>query len=372
MASGRLPVRTVVLTAAVLGLMALPVSGDDLRALVAGPGAPDGSSAAAETTSGLAPTPVHVPDRAPSPEATAPLTGVELDGERAARLDGRAAAIVKIPNNERAHPHTGLEQADVVYEQEIEGGTTRFAAVFHSRHPELVGNVRSARPVDIPLVAPYRGVFLYAGARREVLDLIAAADLVTVGAGGPGYVLDPSRRPPHHLYSRLREAVAAREAPAPPAKPWRFATDRPRDGWGLDGPVRVLMSPVAATTWAYDPEAGVFRRRQNGRPHEVTGPGRIGAANVVLLDVPVHGRDSAGAPAYELSGAGDALLLRDGRAHRIGWSKVREDAHLRLEDREHRAVLRPGPTWILLTHDGVVADLAAQLAPPAATDRRAR
>ncbi len=295
------------------------------------------------------------------PSPTAPLTGVELDDEEAEELEQRPAAIVKIPNNERAHPHTGLEHADVVYEQETEGGTTRFAAVFHSTHPDVVGNIRSARPVDISLVAPYEGVFVYAGARGEVLQMIEAAELTSVGAGGPGYFTQAHRNAPHHLYSRLPEAVAERDAPAPPAKPWSFSQDPPAGGHRLTEPLRVLMSSIAATTWEYDEDAGVFRRLQNDRPHEVTGPERIGASNVVILDVTVTSRDSAGAPVYRMEDQGDALLLRDGRLYEIGWEKPDVRAHLRLVDATHDARLRPGSTWVLLTYDGRVDELLEQV-----------
>jgi hypothetical protein len=293
--------------------------------------------------------------RATAP-SVAPLTGVEVPGAELATLEQRPAAVVKIPNNAEARPHTGIEDADVVYEQETEGGTTRFAAVFHSRIPDVVGNVRSARFVDVALVKPYGAVFVYAGARGEVLDRIEAADLVTVGAGGPGYFTDtPRRQAPHHLYTRLAEAIAERpEAEPVPPSPWRFEAEPPQDGHPVEDGLRIVMSPIAATGWEYDEDAGVFRRLQNDRPHEVTGAGRIGAANVVLLDVEVPERDSHGAPVYDLDGDGAALLLRDGAAYEIAWAKDGDAGPLELVDGDHRAALRPGPTWVMLTYDGTI------------------
>jgi hypothetical protein len=293
---------------------------------------------------------------------TAPLTGVEITGERLAALERQPAAVVKIPNNAEARPHTGIEHADIVYEQETEGGTTRFAAVFHSRIPDVVGNIRSARFVDVDLVAPYDAVFVYAGARGEVLEEIEAADLVSVGAGGPGYFTRPERRAPHHLYSRLPEAIAERpEAGSPRPVAWDIDEEPPPGGVTVDGRVRVLMSPIAATSWEYDADHGLFRRFQNDLPHRVTGPDRIGAANVVLLDIEVPERDSHDAPVYDLDGGGEALLLRDGRAYEIGWAKSGTAGQLELRDGVRPATLAPGPTWVVLTYDGTLDDVVDDL-----------
>ena len=48
-----------------------------------------------------------------------------------ATTQNRPALVVKIDNHPEARPQTGLNQADVVYEEEVEG-ITRFFAVFQS------------------------------------------------------------------------------------------------------------------------------------------------------------------------------------------------------------------------------------------------
>lgn len=289
------------------------------------------------------------------PLGTAALTGVDVfDRGELDRLESRPAVVVKMPNDPHARPHTGIERADVVYEQETEGGVTRFAAVFHSDYPEVVGNVRSGRAVDVHLVAPYRGLMVYSGARASVQAQIDAAGLTRVTEGGAGFYRDGSRRAPHNLYTRLPEAAASREVgPAEPS-PWRFDDQPPDGGREITGRVSIPVTRSATTGWDYDEDAGAFRRLQDGAPHTVTGDGRIGAANVVVLDVPVTGRDSHGAPVYAPEGSGAALLLRDGRAFDIGWSKGDRDAHLELVDGADEATLSPGPTWVLLTYDGAL------------------
>jgi hypothetical protein len=302
------------------------------------------------------PEPESEPEPEPEPEPTegAPLTGAPITDEVAAAIAERPAFLAKIPNDPAARPQTGLDRADVVYEQETEAGITRFVAVFHSDLPDVVGNIRSARLVDPAIASPYRGVMAYSGARQEVRNLVSAAGLTTVTEGGAGFFRDGARRAPHNLYLRPHQTLASRSAtPASPA-PWTFDAEPPVGGSAITGRVSVPVSRSATTGWEYDAEAEVFRRYQNGNYHAVTGDGAIGAANVVLLDVAVTGRDSHGAPIYDLTGERAAKLLRDGRAYDIRWSKAGRDAPLELVDGADAAVLKPGPTWIVLTYGGAI------------------
>jgi hypothetical protein len=227
-------------------------------------------------------------------------------------------------------------------------------AVFHSDLPDVVGNIRSARLVDPSIVAPYRGIMAFSGARAEVRSAVSAAGLTTVTEGGAGFFRDSARRAPHNLYLRPHQAIASRQAPPAEPAPWTFDAEAPSGGTAVTDRVSVPVSRSATVGWEYDADAGVFRRYQNGNYHSVTGSDAIGAANVVLLDVAVAGRDSHGAPIYDLTGSRAAKLLRDGRSYDIRWSKAGRDAPLELLDGADAAHLKPGPTWIVLTYGGVI------------------
>src|SRR5687768_5936873 len=77
------------------------------------------------------------------------LTGLAADPAKLAR----PALIVKLDNAPKGQPQAGILQADVVVEEGVEGGITRFAAIFHSQDSEEVGPVRSARSADIAIAS---------------------------------------------------------------------------------------------------------------------------------------------------------------------------------------------------------------------------
>src|SRR6202023_2878882 len=111
-----------------------------------------------------------------------------------------------IDNAPRARPQIGLVQADVVVEEQVEGGVTRFAAIFQSQDVSRVGPVRSARSTDIALVANLdRPLFAYSGANARFLQLVHAAPLVDVGVDAdPGiYARDFTRPSPYNLFSNI-------------------------------------------------------------------------------------------------------------------------------------------------------------------------
>lgn len=292
------------------------------------------------------------PEPEPQPQAHL-LTGEDTD-----EVPERPALLIKVSNSPEARPHTGLEAADVVFEELTEGGVTRFLAVFHSQLPEVVGPIRSARPVDVQLMSGFdRPGFAYSGAREEVRALLAEAPAATITEGAPGFFRDDgtyASHPvaPHDLFLETEPGLAAViDAGALPLahQGWVFSALAPSVAAAPGEEIEVEMSPSFRTGWTYDEVDGLYRRSQNGAPSEVTGTGRIGAANVVVLDTR-HFTSDSGYPETDVLGEGEALVLRDGRRYPARWSKpTASDPLLVLTpDGTTTFPFAPGPTWILL------------------------
>lgn len=309
-----------------------------------------------EPTPTPSPTPRPSPSPSPSPVAgpPAPLTGVPVDDESVLQ---RPPVIVKIENSPAARPQSGLADADVVYEELVEGGVTRFLSVFHSTTPETVGPIRSARFVDADVAPAFRALFVFSGARDEVTAALRRADLVLQGEDGTTLYREPSRSAPHNLYATgesLFDKASSAEPLRPPTVPWVF-DEEPPDGGRLGADIEIRMSNASRSGWSYDRPTGTYRRAQNGTPFEVTGARRVGAANVVIVGVTVANRgccDTSGSPYVETVavGEGRAVILRDGRIYEATWRKPAPDDHIEflLPDGEPFP-LAPGPSWIHLT-----------------------
>src|SRR5215831_18831294 len=138
---------------------------------------------------------------APSPSATGPVRSLNR------------VLAVKIDNIVNARPQTGLNHADIVYVLPVEGGLSRFLAIFSSDYPPVIGPVRSAREDDLPLLRQFgRPGFAYSGAAPHLLPFIARARVVNL-YDTPAYFRDGSRVAPHNLYAYTR-TLRAEEAGA--------------------------------------------------------------------------------------------------------------------------------------------------------------
>jgi len=288
-----------------------------------------------------------------------PFTGLPVDS---ATLE-RPLLIVKIENSENARPQSGMDAADIVIEELVEGGITRFRVMFHSELPDVAGPIRSARPVDVELLGGFGASgFAYSGARPEVQGLLGATPSVKVIEGVDGFFRDDRRRAPHNLYLRpatVLDVVAARGARPLSDIGWVFDPVPPPAA--LTGPptatscadpgasVVIEMSRSFRSGWTYDFVAGVYRRDQNGVAFEASGPGDIGAANVVVLAT----RHYVGASGYDETDAttlgAPAIVLRDGNRYAARWVKPTAGDLLLLQTPDGQPFpLKPGPTWIHL------------------------
>lgn len=303
-------------------------------------------------------TPTVNTEKSPPPDpATAPrwpLTGEDAEG--AGDDVSRAAVSIKIENSPAARPQVGLQGADIVWEQLVEGGMTRFVATYHSDVPTDVGPIRSIRPMDAAIAGPAGGVLAFSGGQGAYQSRARAAGLTLVAhdAGGPGFYRNPARRGDHTLFGDPHAFLArAGDAAAPPPQfVYADTADESTavtDGREASGVVPTFPSSRPSWRWA----DGAWQRYESLAP-ATDGGEQIAAANVVVLTVTVRDtgdRDAAGAavPETVLSGTGEAIVLSGGHALEGTWSKGEAADVIELTDAAGEAIeLAPGNTWIEL------------------------
>ncbi|WP_299960575.1 DUF3048 domain-containing protein [uncultured Modestobacter sp.] len=293
----------------------------------------------------------------PPPPVYWPLTGLE-----SGTVPAHPALAVKIENSVDARPQTGLGAADVVWEQVVEGGISRYVAVYHSTLPPQLGPVRSIRPMDPAIAAPLHGLFAASGGQagyvRDVAD--AGLQVLTFDAGDDGFARIATRSAPHNVYVDTQALLAQADAThlADPAPQFDLATTPDQAGAVLAGtPASTLsltLSGVSRPQWTWSAPEARWLRAEGGTPAVEADGARLGAANVVVLRVDVvstGGVDPAGNPIPEivLAGRGAALVASGGRTLPATWVKGGVADRVVLLGADGNPVrLAPGRTWVEL------------------------
>jgi hypothetical protein len=291
-----------------------------------------------------------------------PLTGLPVDPTKA----GRPALIVKIDNAPLARPQIGINQADLVIEEKVEDGVTRFATVFQSTDSDPVGPVRSARSTDVHIVSALNHpLFAYSGANAAFVALVHQAPLVDVGQDArPGaYHRDGKRKAPYNLFSstgQLFGFAPPGSGPPPPQFTWR-AAGAPPSGAGMKPTTKAhieYQGQHITTRVDYGWDGAGWKRSQDGGPHTDASGAQVAPANVVVLtvnyiDTPYVDRSGTRVPEAQLIGQGDGWVLTGGQTIPIHWARPSDDSTFKLTDSAGTPVgLTPGRTWMELPPPG--------------------
>lgn len=317
-----------------------------------------GTLAVAGCSSGSSSSTSSLPKPATSNEASAgpvcPLTGLpQAHGQRADRV----ALAVKIDNIAPALPQAGINDADVVVEELVEGGLTRLMAIFQCGKAGEVGPIRSARISDADLLALLHGSVLgYSGANSRDMPPIYAhsgAALISYDAKPQYFHLSSSRIAPHNVFSSTRTLLNAGLALKPNLK-----APKPLFTYGAIDPLahrvhKIYMSwPAASALWTWS--KGSWLRTQGGRADLLADGSQVSATNVVILNVNIastglHDVLGAPSPLDVTTGSNTAWVLRNGAMVKGKWTrKTRNDEFSLTDAQGHTIALAPGRTWIEL------------------------
>lgn len=298
------------------------------------------------------PAPTKSAQRTPEPKPErCPLTGVEPP--RGVDLD-RPAVAVKIENSPQARPQHGLQSADIVFEEIVEGGITRFMAIYHCGSSKDAGPVRSARFDDPKIARPFTRVIAFSGSNELVNKELEDRNMIIlneINQRGAFFRVPPGVLLVHNLFvrtERLRNDKRVRRAAPPPDDVFTFG-DVQR---GAERARKVRVNFNASTTIEYRYRGGAWKRFEGG-PFLTNIGTQIAVPNVLVQEVDVHNSkrllDSAGnpSPMIDLKGKGRAWLFRDGRVIKGTWKMKYGRPHYRTRSGDD-LVFAPGRIWIEL------------------------
>lgn len=305
----------------------------------------------------------------PDPTQLAPLRGTTV---RAGSLN-HASIAAKVDNHWDARPQVGLERTDMLFEELVEGGITRYMAVWQSDIPELLGPVRSIRPMDPDIASPFGGIICYSGGQQRFVRLMLDSPVYNAIHGQSDtrdtFYRAKGKPSPHDVIVKAQEVLAQHTDIAPPLQQFAYSLDGPSSSAGRVGTptaaIQYEFSSLYYGTWNWDAAGDRWMRVQQGDVDLDSNGNQLSATNVVILRVNVV--NDGGVPKTELYGEGEAWFSSGGATIHGSWSKGSASDPLRLNDDNGMTVrLAAGNTWFeLIPPNGGVTFVAPAVTEPA-------
>lgn len=352
----------VVAAVGALAIALLALGGGDDDSLAA-PGSPIPSTATSTATA----TATVTPEASPTPiRHAAILDGMPMTDDEWARRKDLSPLAVMLDNTTGAYPHAGLDRADLVYEAFVEGGLTRFMAVYWRQDAEKILPVRSARTPFVVWVSELNALYGHAGGaitdnEANAVGQIFEWKIRDLNAFTPvssnAYYRDADRRAPYNLATstaHLREAAAALGLDGPAVvEPWKFReagqplpSGKPAGGIEVDFQGRLYSWQYIQ--WKWDGAKKRYLRFQFGGPHlDAVSGEQLGFATVIVMRVPGEVVDESGHVLLEQVGSGDATVFTGGQAFEGTWRKESRQGRTRFFDTSGaEIVFERGPIFI--------------------------
>ena len=276
---------------------------------------------------------------------------------------------VMIDNDVAAsRPQMGLESAYMVYEIVVEGGATRFMALFKNHDLQKVGPVRSSRHYFLDYALEHDAIYCHAGwspqAARDISSLGVNNINGVMGSDGSVYWRDNTYdKSWHNLYTGVDKLYDM----AVTKKKYRGETDVKHDSYKTNDTapetgsnavkLSIPYSDFYKVSYEYDSNEKVYKRYVNGSYHMSQNGDYLRAKNIIvyhLKNYALNDGEHKGRQNLENIGNGTGYYLTDGKVQNITWSKNSRSAktHYTLENGEE-LVLNPGNTYIQIVPNHV-------------------
>jgi hypothetical protein len=299
--------------------------------------------------------PAAAPPAAETPAA--PMVRRAIDGlPLAAAADDTGYFAVTVENMIEARPLSGLAAAALVIEAPVEGGITRFLAVYPAAATVgKIGPVRSARPYFVEWSREFGALYAHVGGSPDALKILNAASPRSLNQffWGKYFWRDAGRQMPHNVYTSvelLAGGNSARYGSQAAALPrsWKFKEEAALEERPAASPDIVVdySTPTYRAAWKYDRARNIYRRYQNDSLQRDDAGADIQAKNVLVQFAKVVVLDEAGRRSIQTAGQGPALAAVDGRTISATWKSLVDGRTRFYDDQGVEITFNAGPTWI--------------------------
>lgn len=285
----------------------------------------------------------------------------EMEFYNTMQTDTRPIALMIDNDSKAARPQLGLESAYMVYEIIVEGGSTRFMALFKEHDLEKVGPVRSARHYFLDYALEHDAIYAHAGWSPQAIRDISGYGVENIngilGVDGQIFWRDKTYdKTWHNLYTGLDKLHDM----AVSTKKYSDTTDEKHLGYykedtelvteSVSNSIRLPYSYMYSVSYEYDPQNKVYKRFVDGLEHMSQTGECLNAKNIIIYKVTnytLNDGEDKGRQDLKNVGSGTGYYITNGKVIDINWSKPSRNAKTVYTKTDGtNLVLNPGNTYI--------------------------
>lgn len=247
--------------------------------------------------------------------------------------DERPVAVMIDNDDSNARPHAGIEDAYIIYEIVVEGGATRFMAVFKGVNTEKIGPVRSSRHYFLDYALEHDAIYTHFGWSPKAMNDIPALGVKNINGilSSDESVFWRERKYKgdwHSAYTSIEKirALADRKgySVVTEHKNGICYSEEYRDIPDGKSAVQVKLAYSGGynTGYTYNSEKKIYEKSINGNPHSVQSGGIVEVKNVIVqLIYDTDLGDGSARRNINTVGNGTGYYITNGAYEEITWSK---------------------------------------------------
>lgn len=287
------------------------------------------------------------------PKGISPLTGLSYNG------DGRAI-MVQLENTKEARPHSGISQADLIYEMEVESKITRLTSFFLSTYPEKVGPVRSTRKQHMHLWKEWDYLYTFYGGSgydpgQNIYTLIDELNISPPHIDGTknsaSFTRAKDRKSPHNAYINLKNIMDKYDY-SPVERSIYFDETIKLTG---DSAEEINFSYNSSNNikYVYDSQTSEYKRFINQEPMiDAENNQQLSVKNVIIQHASHHKIEDTPYTNIDLIGSGKAQYFTEGVIRTGTWERKDVDSLTRYYDENGEEIaFKPGKSFVQIVRE---------------------
>lgn len=306
-----------------------------------------------------------VPSPASAPTAE-PTVAINEFYNKIMNSNERPIAVMIDNDDSESRPHSGIEDAYLLYEMPVEGGSTRIMALFKDAQTEKIGPVRSSRHYFLDYAMENNAIYVHFGwspkAQQDIKSLYINNINGVMGEDYQTYWREQKYAGDwHSAYTSIKNILANANK-----KGYGLQTDKKLPFTLSQAETELPNSHTANkltinyasfynVVYSYDSAKATYVRYINRDVHKTSKGVVLCAKNIIMQKARVYPLgDGSDRVQIDTVGKGSGVYLSGGKYTNIKWQKdSRSQSTKYYYENDEEVKLNPGVTYINLVAEGM-------------------